>query len=178
MTEERATYTTDGREPDALDRFAFAEDHFVSALMMVFWKARHANPEFTITVDSADLKGFQDCIQYLEVTPTIRVYRPQGLPAQEAVPATGKRRAVPGRPAKPPADYVVVQMVDKDGNSIKAVENNDADYERAGEAAKLRTIRDSAPGLAAQLEADVRSNTLSTSTILEAAAALKVLARA
>ena len=165
-------------EVDTLNEFAGAERGFTErAIMLMFWKARHANPEFTITVDRADLKGFADCIKYLDVIPTIRVYRPQGLPAQQAIEAHGNRRAAPGRAAQPPKDYVVIQMVDQDGNAFVPIENNEDDLQRGKDGAAARRTRETAPQLAAQLEADIRANTISNATIQEAIEALRVLAQ-
>lgn len=165
-------------EPAAHPLDAFAKAANASppqAIMLMFWKDRFQNPGAHIEVTEADLQGFNECMGYLEVTPYIRIYRPPGLPEQPAVPAEGKRRAIPYRPAKPPKDYVVIQMVDKDGNAIVPIENNEADLARSKEHQSLRRIRETAPQLAAQLQADVQNNALSTDTILQAVTALKVL---
>ena len=140
-------------------------------------KKRHQDPSFTLEVTEADIKGFDECIAYLGVEPRVNIVRPRGLPAQDAIPATAKRSAIPPRAAKPPHNYVVIQMVDMDGNAITPVENNEEDYAEAQEARRLQRIRDTAPTLAAQLLQDLAANTTSSSTIQEAAAALKALAK-
>lgn len=178
MTEDRKPYMTDGREPDRLDQYVVEADADPKlTIMAMFWRERHRNPEFAIEVSERDLKGFEDCMKYLEVTPVIRVHRPAGLPAQEAIPAHGKRRAIAGRAAIPPKPYVIIQLVDKDGNSIKPVENNEADFEASRTGQIERQIRESAPQIAADLEAGLRSNTTSNSTIERAIQALRVMSR-
>lgn len=164
---------------DELDMFAKQDKARVArALMMLFWKDRLRNPNFTVEVTPEDLKGFRECMAYLEVEPKIMIYRPQGLPAVEPQPARGNRRAVPGRSAQPPRNFVVIQMVDADGNAITPIENNQADFDRAQEALGLRAARDAAARLAAQLLADLQANVTSSATITEAAQALKLLAKA
>lgn len=169
-------------QADPLDVFVADVDHngvhMGPAIMLMLWKQRHENPDFTVMVDAADIKGFEDCVKYLEIEPRINIYRPQGLPAQEPIPANGRNRAVPGRAAQPPRDYVVVQMVDADGNTFVPIENNERDLEKSQKAKTLKQLREGAPQLAAQLQADIQSNTISTATIQEAIEALKALAQA
>ena len=160
---------------DALDTFEKADAWRV--LQLIYWKRRHQDPSFTLEITEADIKGFDDCIAYLGVEPHVNIVRPRGLPAQDAIPATAKRSAIPSRAAKPPQNYVVIQMVDTDGNAITPIENNEDDYAEATEAKRLKRIRDTAPMLATQLLQDLAANTTSSSTIQDAAAALKELAK-
>ena len=159
---------------DALDVFEQAGSD--KAIMLLLWKQRHHNPSLSTEITSADLKGFEECINYLEVEPRIQIVRPQGIPEQDAIPATKTRSGIPARHAKPPKDYVVIQMVDKDGNAIVPVENNEDDFEQGRQAQHLKRIRDTAPQLAAQLLQDLQQNTTSSSTIQQTAEALKALA--
>lgn len=165
---------------DALDAFEAMcnEEDPSRALMLMFWKHRNDDQPFTMDITAADIKGFEDCVKYLEVQPQIRVFRPQGQPAHPGAPATESRSAIPPRPAGKPKDYVVIQLVDQHGDAFVPIENNEADLQKSQEAQRMRRIRESAPQLAAQLVADIQANTTSTSTILEAAEALKLLARA
>lgn len=162
-------------DADPLD--AFANDaEFEEVMAMMFWKGRFDNAQAYLEVTTGDLTAFHACMEYLGVTPTIKIFRPAGAPATAAIPAEGNRRAVPGRAARPPKDYVVIQMVDQDGNAIVPIENNEADHQRGATARRLKQIRDNAPQLAAQLTADVQANAISNQTILDAAEALRVLA--
>lgn len=145
------------------------------ALMLVFWKQRHTNPEFSIEIHPEDLKGFSDCLAYLEVTPVIKVYRPGGLPATQAIEAHGNRRAVPARAAIPPKNYVVIQMVDKDGNGWVPVENNIKDHEAAERTKRMVNAKEKAKQLANALISDLQQSITSTGTIQEAAAILQLL---
>ena len=164
---------------DPLELFAkLAERDPKQAIMLLFWKARHQNPEFTVNITPEDVKGFTDCVNYLQVEPEVRIYRPQGLPAQASVPAHGNRRAVPGREAKPPKPFVVVQMVDAEGNAIVPIENNEEDLAAGAKAKNLARIRENAPSLHARLMADVRTGNLSTDIITEAANNLLALSKA
>lgn len=163
---------------DALDQFAKAAElgNLDIAIMLMFWKARHDAQPFTMDITEADIKGFNDCVQYLEVQPTIRVFRPQGKPAHLGAPATETRSAIPPRPAGKPKDYVVIQMIDQNGDAFVPIENNEADLQRGQETQRIRRIKETAPALAAQMMADLQANTTSNSTIMEAAEALKLLA--
>lgn len=178
MTEATAKRTRKTRADaliptDPLD--AFAQSGVEEALKLLFWKARFQNPEFSVTVTPEDIKAFRDCIDYLEVKPQIRIVRPQGVPAQPMIPAHGNRRATPGREAIPPRNYVVVQMVDQDGNAFVPIENNQADFERQEQAKRARRIKETAGELAAQLSRDLASATISNATIEETIVALKTL---
>lgn len=160
---------------DELDAFAL-DSEWEDFIHMLFWKFRFDNAAASIEVTRADLKAFRECMTYLGVTPKIAVFRPEGSPATPGAPAQGDRRAIPPRPARPPKDYVVIQMVDQDGNAIVPIENNEQDFAKAKEAKRIKGIRDSATQLAAQLQADVQANAISNQTILQAAEALRVLA--
>lgn len=163
-------------EQDPLDAFVEAANaNPAKAIAMLFWMARFDNPDFTVTIKAKDLKAFADCTQYLEVKPKIQILRPQGAPAQEAIPAAGTRRGIPGRPASPPKPYVIVQMVDQDGNGFVPIENNEDDLERQEESRTLLDWKDRAPRIAAQLQQEMAANITSNDTISQAIQALKIL---
>lgn len=168
------------REMDDLDRFEAVcnEEDPARAIMLMFWKNRHQETPFTMDITLKDLQGFEECIKYLDVVPQIKVFRPQGKPAHPGSAATDTRSAIPPSPAGKPKSYVVVQMVDQEGNAFVPIENNEDDLARGQEAKRIHRIRESAPQLAAQLMADLQSNTTSNATITEAAEALKLLSRA
>ena len=161
---------------DALDIIAQGDLKRVIALML--WKARHRQPDLYVQIDEKDLAGFDACVQYLKVTPEVRIHRPQGLPAQAGIPATHNRRAVPGREASPPKPFVVVTLVEAGTeNVIRPVENNQDDYDVAQDAAAVRKARDQAPMLAERLVAQARTGEFSLSDMQDAADALLLLAR-
>jgi hypothetical protein len=129
-------------------------------------------------VTAADLKAFADCTDYLKVKPKIQVIRPQGLPAQAPIPAQGTRRAIPGRAAQPPKNYVVIQMVDQNGDAFVPIENNEADLAKQQAHARITRTRETANLIADRLQSDAQTGNYSTATMLEAAQALKLLATA
>lgn len=165
---------------DALDTLAEeAAFDATKVIALMLWKDRHRNPEMAVQITEADITSFKACTDYLEVTPEVRIVRPQGRPAQEAVPAQGKRRAVSARAAEPARPFVAVNVVAKGTtNSIKPIENSEENAQRRDEADRLRRVRDQALGLANSLLADLAQNQTSNSTIREAAQALQTLARA
>lgn len=148
----------------------------VMALML--WVNRHRNPDLFAQITEKDLAGFEDCMRYLKVKPQVRIFRPEGLPAQAAIPATHHRRAVPAREATPPKPFVMVTLVDEKGDAIRPVENNEEDYDRAQDATQVRKARDQAPQLAQLILNQARTGEYSLSDITDAANALLTLARA
>lgn len=161
---------------DILDQLAQADSKEIIALML--WKDRHRNPDMTLQITEKDITGFLACAEYLKVVPKVRIERPQGMPAQEAIPAQGNRRAVPARAAEPPRPFVVVQVVDANGDGIKPIENDEDGAQLRDRADALRRHRDIAPTLASQLIADARSGNFSSSMVIEAAESLLALAKA
>ncbi len=160
---------------DALDQLAKADPKEVMALL--FWKDRHRNPEMAAQITEKDIAEFKACTEYLSVTPKVRIQRPQGIPAQERIPASGNRREVPAREAIPPKPYVIVQVVDQNGDSFKPIESDEEGAKKRDLSDMLRQARDNAPMLSAQLAADARTGNYSSSLVLEAAEALAMLAK-
>lgn len=151
---------------------------------MVIWKNRMANPELTVTVTEPDIIGWQQCVDFLGITTQLKIHRPQGRPAQDPIPAVQGtatrpgRSAVPGRPADPPRPFVLVQLLDQDGNAFRPIENNEQDRQRQEESDRLRKARDQAQFLARQLQHDMAAGVYSNATIGDAAQALIALANA
>jgi hypothetical protein len=116
------------KQVDVLDELANGDPQRVMALML--WKNRLGNPDMYVQVNEADIRGFDDCIRFLKVKPEVRVYRPQGQPAQPAVPGQGNRRSVPAREATPAKPYVMIVLTDDKGDAIRPVENNQEDFDR------------------------------------------------
>lgn len=168
------------RKPtDQLDAFAAAGAD--EALKILLWKQRHENPAFAMQVTAEDLKGFHDCINYLEVKPGVHIqpkviiHRPGAVPARPAQ-QVGKK-LIPGREAIPPKDYVVVQMVDQDGNGFVPIENNQDDRDRQIAADNARRMKEQARTVASQMAADLAMNTYSSDTITRAIQSLNALSQ-
>jgi hypothetical protein len=160
---------------------ALAKDT-MRAIALMLWKDRKRNPDMAVMLDEKDMQGFEDCVKFLGVTPEVQIFRPEGTPAQEAVPAAHGRRAVPARAATPPKPFVVVTVLGRDRKGvtgpIRAVENNQEDYDQQQEAEKIKRIRELAPQIAGRILQQARSGEFSTSDLEDAANALVTLARA
>lgn len=161
---------------DVLTELAKGDPLRIIALML--WQDRMRNPDMYRQLTERDIEGLDACTRYLKVKPQVKIYRPEGLPAQEAVPAQGKRRAIPGRAAQPSKPYVIVTLVDEKGDTIKPIENNQGDYDTAQDASLVRKARDQAADLAQRLVQQGRSGEYSLSDMQEAANALLILSRA
>lgn len=159
---------------DALD--LLAEGPLEHVVMLMLWKQRFANPEMSMHIALSDIRGLGDCVAYLGVEPQLAVYRPQGRPAQEAIPAAQGKRAIPARPAEPPRPFVYVGLVDKQGNQLKPIENNEEDAERRDRAEDIRRAKEAALRLSGLLLGMCQQGTYSTAEITEAARALQTLA--
>lgn len=160
---------------DVLDNLADGDPF--KALALVLWKDRQRNPDMSVTITRTDIKGFTDCVDYLKASPEVRVFRPQGRSAQAAIPERHGKPARAAIPAEPPRDFVVIQLVDKDGNAIKPVENNEEDFQRNILAEKQRKAREQADNLCTLLRAEIASGDINKSTIDGVCEALTVLAR-
>lgn len=154
------------------------------AVAMMLWANRIRVPDMFVRVDAQLIKGYEDCMQYLKVKPRVVIHREQAIPASPAQPAAGNRRAIPARPEIPAKEYAVITLVEegKDGkptmNGIVPVENNQADYDAAQEAARIRAARDKAQGLADALLAAAQTGNYSSTDLRDASEALVLLARA
>lgn len=161
---------------DALDALAKADPKEVIALIL--WKDRFRNPEMAVQITEQDITKWKACTEYLEVKPQVSIHRPQGRPAMPGSPATSTRSAIPPTPAEPPRPYVMVQILDQQGNSITPIENDEEHAKIRDQANEVRRYRERAAGLASQMVNELRSGTIIDSTILEAAQALSALAKA
>jgi hypothetical protein len=161
---------------DVLDQLA--EGPLEKLVMLMFWRERFRNPEMSLQITEQDLKGFEDCMTYLDVKPQLAAYRPQGRPAQEAVPARPGHRGVAARPAEPPRPFVFLGVVDGKGYQLKPIENNEDDAARRDEANAVRRAREKAPQLASLLLGMCQQGTFSNAEIQDAARTLTVLANA
>lgn len=149
-----ATHPKKAVPKTALEKFAQAksEEH----IALILWKFRHQIPDLAVTINEADLKGYQDCLDYLKVKPEVKVV---------------------SRP-----NYVGIVLVQKDtgdetnpGNAIRVVENNEEDAARGEAAEQTRRMRERAPDLAYRLEVDAQAGTFSADMVIEAARTLRAL---
>jgi hypothetical protein len=163
------------KEAHPLDALAAGDPKRVIALML--WVARMRQPDLYVQINEHDIKGFDDCVNYLKVVPQVKIYRPEGMPAQPAIPAQGNRRAIAARPAIPPKPYVIVALVDQKGDAIVPVENNQEDFDAQAAAKSIIRWREKAPDLAQQLLNQARSGEYSLAVMQECADALVALAR-
>lgn len=162
--------------PSEVDSFVkLAKTYPVQAALLMFWMNRHSNPEFSIEITPKDLVAFKQAMEYLDVVPELRVFRPEGIPAVEAQPAHGNRRAIAGRPARPGKNVVVIQMLDADGNSIVPIENNEEDQKAGRRIKDIVHAREQAGQLATALLQQMAQGLYSNNTIQEAARILQTL---
>ncbi len=163
------------KKEDPLDTLANGDPKDVIALIL--WKNRNKEPDMSVQITEHDIKGFQDCVEYLKVTPEVTIKRPQGMPAQVARRDLGSNRTIPAREAIPPRDYIVVNLVEKGTeNRIVPVENNQEDYDKQQQAAAVRKARDQAQSLADALIGQARTGEFSTAVMQDAAQALVTMA--
>lgn len=155
----------------------FAEGPLEPVLAMLLWKGRMQNPELTVTVTQRDIEGLEACAGYLKISPKAVVYRAPGTPAVEAVPAMRGHPARPARPAGPPRDFVVVQLVDQNGDVFKPIENNEGDFDRSQTQDKVRRIREQAPQMAGMVRGMMQSGTFSNSELGDLCDAFEFLAK-
>lgn len=159
-----------------LDALVAGDPRGVIALML--WKRRLAEPDMFVQITEEDIKGFQDCVKFQKIVPEVLIRRPPPIPGQAAIPATHNRRAVPARAEIPARPYVIVTLVEKGTEHvIRPIENNEADYDRAQDANRVRKARGDAPRLAQRLLDMARSGEYSLSEMQDAADALVLLAR-
>lgn len=155
------------------------------AIAMLLWKNRHANPELNVQITEQDIKGFDDCVEYLDVDPEVRIFRPAGRPAEpprEALPPTKANPngvpAFPGRAGDPPRNFVLVGLyVAGTTDSFKPIENNEADKDKADRAEALRRAKESANFIANQVRNDALAGTFSASSVVDVCDALLLLAK-
>ncbi len=166
---------------DLLDQFVKWDPK--NAIAILLWKIRHTNPDLTLQVTEKDITGFQACVEYLAIEPTVKIYRPMGRPASPEIPAVpgtaGRpgRSAIPARPADPPRPFVLVQLLDQEGNQFKPIENNEDDARSAEVHEKRRRAKEQAVMIANRVMADVGSGVFSKETMQEAAQALLALSQ-
>lgn len=176
LPEPLASIISQPQPKDALDALALGPAKDVIALML--WKNRHNEPELNVQITERDLAGFKACVEYLHVTPEVRIVRPQGMPGHDAIPATRTRSAIPAADPTPPKPYVTICLVERGTeNAIRPVENNEQDWAAAEEAKNFNRARDRALQLAGELQRAAATGDYSSSVLNDAAQCLAALAR-
>lgn len=164
---------------DLLDQFTKWDPK--NAIAILLWKMRHQLPDLTLQVTEQDITSFQACVEYLGIEPTVKIYRPMGRPASPEIPAVpgtaGRpgRSAIPARPADPPRPFVLVQLLDQEGNQFKPIENNEEAAREAERAAQVKRAKEQGVMIANRVLADVGAGVFSNETMKEAAQALLAL---
>lgn len=127
-----------------------AGDKPLDMIALLLWKDRYRNPEMAVQITDKDVSEWQQCTEYLGVTPKVLIHRPGGK--------------------------LVVQVVDERGNSIVPIESTGEGADARDHSAALRAARNKAGELAARLRNDFTSGAFSLSTLNEAADTLLILA--
>lgn len=162
---------------DVLDALVDAGADRVAQLML--WKQRIENPELAIQITEADIRGFAECSQYLDIKPALLIWRRPAVEAQPGQPATARRRAVAPTPYQPPANHVTVRLVVQGTHDgFKPIENNEADYDATKAAEKLRQVKQDLPQLAMIVRQQIASGDYSTAVLTEFVDGAMVLAKA
>jgi len=158
----------------------------MKAMALLLWKNRIQNPEMGVAITPKDLTGFDQAVQYLEVHAQVRMFRRGENAYVQMVDAASKvvvRRqvgardkdgneivaakdfdleVVNGKYAIEPGDIVV-----SIGNAIKPIENNEADYDAAARAERIRQAKVIAPSLIAQVRNGAIAGTISKEMVVE-----------
>ena len=158
----------------------------VKAMALLLWKNRIQNPEMGVAITPKDLNGFAQAVQYLEVQAQVRMFRRGENAYVQMVDAASKvvvRRKVGakdkdgndiiadrdfdlevagGKYAIEPGDIVV-----SIGNAIKPIENNEADYDAAARAERIRQAKVTLPSLTTQVRNGAVAGTISKEMVVE-----------
>lgn len=175
------------KQLDELDQFVKAGPE--KALAMVLWKIRRHYPELAVPITADDIKAFYASMEFTKQLPKVVVFRRPAVKGSPSIPAEGKRRAIPPTPAQPAGKTAVVMLVEegtemKDpdtrsilspGNTIRPVESDEKDHDRAKKLRELKSIKEKAKQLAADISRDASAGMYSDSRIHEAAQALVLL---
>lgn len=142
---------------------AFAQANSAQHIALMLWANRFYNPELTVKITEDDLKAYMDCMGYLKVEPEVKiVLRPNYV---------GITLVQKGTEIKDDKGQVV-----SEGNAIKPVENNEADFVKAERFERIKAIRERAPELANRLKIDAQAGTFSSDMVNEAAETIIALA--
>lgn len=122
-------------------------------IMQILWAGRMINPEMSVEVREKDVQALDDCMNYLKQEGTIGVTKNQH-------------------------GNMVIALVDKDGNSIRPIENNEEDFDRAALAQQVARAKEAMPGVAERVRNSASVGDFSASEIMELVDMALVLAKA
>ena len=163
-------------------------------MALVMWKNRIQNPDMGVAITPKDLEGFAQAVDYLKVQAQVRMFRRGENAYVQMVDAASKvvvRRkvgakdkeghdiiadrdfdleVVNGQYALEPGDVIV-----SIGNGIRPIENNEADYDAAARAERVRQAKVTAPSLAMQVKNGAIAGTISKEMVCEVCDVLMTL---
>lgn len=129
-----------------------SEQELAVLMSLMIWKVRHSLPALVIQITQADREAFKQSLEYNEQTVKLNIEDRNGT--------------------------TLIHLTDeKTGDQIIATENNEADLDRAQDAANLRMLKQSAPTVVRQLQFDLAQGTISNATIEEACNTLLALSK-
>lgn len=167
-----------GKTVDILDQFEQqCAQQMGMGVAMLLWKNRHQNPGMSVQVDPIDIEELQKCVDYLGIKPKVVVLRPGGVPAQEAVPERPGHRAIAARPAIPPKNYVVIQLVDEKGDGFVPIESSEEGAQKRDLTMAREKLKVRAPALAQTILQEMQQGNFVDSTQREAAQMLNDMAK-
>ncbi len=154
--------------PDSTDPLdALVNAGAARALQVILWQQRFTNPDMSVTIKPADIAKLKACTEYLGVKPTLKIWRRPAIPPTPAIPAQGLRRAVPANPGMPAANFVVVQLVDENGNNIRPVENDEEDNDIRIKHDQMRQLKSDIPGMVREIRSALNNGTSADGQIIE-----------
>lgn len=152
---------TVGTTANPLDRVITDRDR---AMQLMLWKIRHQYPDLALVITEQDIAKLDACCDYLKVQPAALAHRPDQRGPKDKEPR--------------PAPFVVITLVAKGTtNVIRAVENDEADFERQKLAEQARRIATAAPATVARLLDDLRRGSYSEGEIADALRDMETLAK-
>lgn len=177
-----ATKKAAAKPADELDLFVKAcADDPSQAVIALLWKFRHQLPDLAAQIDRKDLGGLKACADYLEVKPTLRIFRREDVPARAAQPPSAEYpKGLPGFAGAPASEHVTILVTDggKNHDGFRPIENNEEDAQAAERAAALRQAKQLAPGLAQQVASQAAGGEFSKELVIEVCSYASMLARA
>ena len=145
-----------------MQAFAQASSHDHIALLL--WKGRIENPDLSVQITEADLKAFHDCMTYLKVEPEVKVFEHRG---RTVIALLEKDSVI--------KDKKTGEVVSQ-GNAIRPVENNEADFAKSQQAENYRMVKQGATQLAVAIRNQAAQGEFSADMIQQAAETIMILA--
>lgn len=160
-------------------------------LLHLLWQRRIESPGLSLAISAKDRDGLAQCSEYLKAGLEVRAFVRGDRVLVQAVDKSSKivvRRKVAGK-SKEGADVVVDKDVDLStgdlpdagdvivsiGDAIRPIENNEADFDAAAQADRVRAAKTNGVRLASQARAMAAGGTISTDMVVEVCDALLLL---